>query len=466
MKFNGPWIGDAVTTGQHGEALVRARWKGDGWTGATMPSADALWNSGSFAVAREQESDTLLHLSVAHADVQHLGVGPQGIERRRIPYSHIAFVAPGFPRLDGLEAELERKMRATWGEAYIDPVKGCRVGFFKCDRVVEPAALWGRGIFVPDHRENPVGSVAIRLWDGARSQWGESRQLCIGTGSVPAGLYKGQSALIFSGDPGLTLACDVRLRAERSPLVFYLHSSLAERNDRNTVHLTIPALAAAKSELGTRISIKRVTETEHDAEFEVHGEKGFAFRLSTDFDTSTTGFRSVKPAKGFSIVGAAMPVQSVHRWWINLDDRGQLVSSAMTPAASALVIESKTLRRFDWRDGRWLADAPAGLSVAELGGMDWQLLLFTKPLGYLSGLPERSPNAFRSPEEQSGPSLDWLDFAGAAELGFRRRTRGLAETQNDEAFAARMSNVSSSDRQAWQNIGDFLLVGPLLLKAF
>ena len=96
-------------------------------------------------------------------------------------------------------------MQNTWGETYVDPYKACRARFFQASRISCGTALWGRGIFVPRFNEIPIGDVHLSLQNPDDKSWGPFEPVLIDQTREPVGLYRGQSALLFSGDPTLTL---------------------------------------------------------------------------------------------------------------------------------------------------------------------------------------------------------------------------------------------------------------------
>jgi hypothetical protein len=456
-----------ITQKAETRALVKAVWTGTNWNDDMVPPANDIWNDAAFQIPGTVEPSSLRLLTDRHPDWQYICADRDVGALRVVPHPHIAFLTPSLPVAGMVESDLKASMSDTWGKAYIDPYKGCRVQFFRRDTVKTGTTLWGRGIFLPAPGESPVGGVDIALWDG--NGWGSYVPLMVADTRIPAGLYRGQNGLAFSGDASLSLACDRRLPKD-SP-VFFLAPLPPWTSTDSPLELDVKCRPGAAS--GPAYTVEKFAANGYDVVFELQGHQGERFRVAVRRDSRPGRLLTHLPYNGYAIVGVLAPHLACHRWWINLDANGMLVSSTMTTTLSSLVVKGGSLFQFDWSDASWKRNAPQySLAHIVAGNSARQVLRSREPLGYLSGDVVWHAVGYDWPAGgRAGPSLDWLDFAGAVEGRLEAPREGLAAVENETAGQSSASGVlqqvestrlwSFGKRKAPQ--GEFVL-GPLLLR--
>jgi hypothetical protein len=443
-------IGDVVRADRAGGHVARATWRGEPWTAAKFPNAQELWGAAKFEYNGRLWS--LKELTVELSDRQKLGSDNEGIELRRVPYPHIALVARSFPSDSNIQSDLGSCMKSTWGEGYIDPYKSCQVGLFPSSRAREPGTvLWGEGIFVPAPDELPIGDIDFSSFDVAKGVWSTFEPITIGTTATPAGLYRAQSALLFSGDPEATVGCNIWLRDGDFAPQFRLYGARSVSGDPGRIKLAPANIQSA------RYPIEPEKIPGYDGGFHVGQYTPIAFRLAYRLDNRSSRFLPDRPQRGYAIVGLLAPGGHVSRWWVNLDSKDKLVSSAMTQVERTLIVRGGTLERFNWHDTKRFKEMElASMISLEIGGRTRQALLFNEPAGYLGALPETPPPLLWVAGHKRA-SLDWLDFAGAAEVGRMRRRSGLAELQ---LTAGESDGGNTAGGQSSSDV----LLGPLILR--
>jgi hypothetical protein len=329
----------------------------------------------------------------------------RGFEAIGVPFPHAIFTIGG----DGFEfrAELERQATRTFEDRwrnYVDPLIGL------CARVISDPRLandelmifFGRGIFAPRSGEKPIGRVDIRLPGGAHTA-----RLALPDGS-PAGLYRGQSSLAFSMTTRLTPATMDSIQGVSG--IFCLNTT---REGDEPVELQ---WSSAPGEISSTPGREPIEVAGYDAAIRV-GFPDAEFDVCVLEDDRPSRLLHARPAAGaFAIVGVLEPTTRPYRWWVDLDPKGQLVSSALRRVARSLVCQGSTCMHLEWSMSgvKRRGEAPLDVIVTPEGQRRAALAGPHRAFGWLSR-PQRSTPILYVPEQGAVFSLDWLDFAGAVE---------------------------------------------------
>jgi hypothetical protein len=459
-------IGDAAPPNWKECRLFTAYWQRSDWNTADLPPAYDLWNRKDLFRLADKRAMTLRNMTLEHCDVQLIGTATDGPEPRQVPFPHVAFLSPVIPRKFGIEDRLEAAMRRVWGRSYIDPYKECRVRFLQAPGQYSPRVLWGDGIFLPAERQMPQGRVEVSPWSDDEKEWGNWRPLCFGGGDVPAGLYRGQSGLVFSNIIGTTLAIDRRIGP--TPTVFHLGASKLRPGP-----ITLKPVASDGTTDGAddpwRVR-KAGDEAGWDGWLRVWHNTTPLFQLRYALDNRKSRLHRAPPkADGFAIIGIVAPRHGgLARWWINLDDSGYLIASAMTDPNVTVVCDRGVVDRYVWETGRRRQEGDQLVEMI-VGGERRQVLRFARPAGYveLPQIPATVSFGAGAPPDRF--QLDWLDFSGAAEWFVGDRRTGLAELQGMAPVAPLAEPMARESQQggagAGAPFGTRLLLGPLLLES-
>src|SRR5262249_48922392 len=140
----------------------------------------------------------------------------------------------------------------------------------------------------------------------------------------------------------------------------------------------------------------------------------------------------------FDIVGIAINIAADDnendldelRWWIDVDEEGRLIGSAMLAKSYSIVVEGESVFAYDLRSKDWARGTFPRFVLDQDGGLRRRN---GPPLGYLAAPPRLSRPNFSEDWWMGGADnwpLDWLDFAGAVEADGEQAT-GLAAWHAD-----------------------------------
>jgi hypothetical protein len=365
-----------------------------------------LINSG-FAGGKQ----SLIAVMETHHDV---GLQPTatGFEAIGIPFPHVIMLMgrERFEYRTALQTQATATFNKRWQD-YVDPLVGLRARALVSQRVAddELVAFFGTGIFAPRAGERPVGRVDIRLHGGAHVI---QPSLPDGT---PAGLYRGQSALTFSTSLELTPATIDAVSGISGRFCLRPNMGSAEHG----IYVLDWDPAPGDSTMKPARDRIEPLPAGFDAAFRV-SFPDTEFDLCVIDDARPSRLLHAPPAGGgLAIVGVIEPLidgQAPDRWWIDLDDNGRLIASAMRPAKRSLVCHDGRLAVWDWT----MPGAPArhtarleSLKTPE-GNRNVLIAQPGRPFGWLA-LPARSVPVTYAPGQMEGFELDWLDFSGAVE---------------------------------------------------
>lgn len=338
-----------------------------------------------------------------------------GVEAIGIPFPHVLLLTTrdyGGYRV-ALENRLSEQLNQYWAN-YVDPLVGIRVRMITSSRARENelVAFLGDGVFVPRAGERPVGRVEIKF-ETSKS----ALQLTIA--NVPAGVYRGQSSLAFSGSERITPATNEALSG--------LSGTFCVRPRPHDETAEAYTLDWDPPNNGDQV-FAPVIDTIQPALPEVDGAFRVRFADSTTFEVRVVENEQYSrlyhaPCGSelcFAIVGIVAPTKNQHfdveRWWIDIDRKGHLVASAMRLPKYSLVCERGVLSTWDWSAPRLSSSYPAFLQEFETPTGRTTVLLAPhgSPFGWLDP-PLQTTRSIFVPNTDPGWSFDWLDFSGAVQ---------------------------------------------------
>jgi hypothetical protein len=408
-------------------------------------------------------------------DVFRAGAGP-AMTSVEIPYAHLALAA-GFPiagdptdYAENLRIELQERWKP-----YLDPVVGVRVELYRDpDRSDNHLSLFlGRGIFLPERDEKPIGSVEIALADGS----GDSTQPCLAD-ERPAGLYRGQNALVFADAPARAPAFCRLLNDPHHIYVMQFVPSSTWRGDRTSggIHLTLLPTGRVGPD-DARPDVKAMPPPPgYDAAFKILRDGSDYLTVRVLRDRRISALRQAPPAAGapvLELVGILVPDRQlfgreIDRWWIDLDDNDLLVSGASVSVAKSLIFSDRSVEAYDWRTNRFRigSDPAVRFESCQFGGRERTVvrLRSERPLGFLLPPPVRQAIGFDGIRGgDSAYYLDWLDYAGAIDPLFGGSER-LAAAFAGSVAEPKAAQVPSAAEVAQMAPGAELFVGPLRVR--
>lgn len=353
-----------------------------------------------------------------------------GFENVDLPYPNVILLLPqrskeasqeALDYADAATSAVTSAMERTWSR-YVDPILGSRARAYpaKLDVAASCLAFMGEGVFAPRPNERPVGWVRVRLESGA------VRSPSLPDGE-PAGLYRGQTQLLFSGDwrvspaacndladyPGAFLVRSTRA-ADGGPRCGV---SFHRLEDVNIAWPLVKPLAPSWGDEGVGDAVYKVSFVHEDAQS--------VFQIEVCADERPSRLLARKPAGlAFAIVGVVEPQDEAgrpaRRWWFDLDrDRdGLLCSSAMAPARRSVVCSGNSIEGWDWsRPGaRAARGREFGWQNGKRGDEPIRIVARQRPLGWLRAPRTDEPIGYAPATSGDGFALDWLDFAGAIEF--------------------------------------------------
>ena len=338
-------------------------------------------------------------------DVFRAGVGSAATSVE-IPYAHLALVA-GFPLTrdpDDFANDLRLELEQRW-KPYLDPIPGMRVELYRDqDRTDGRLSLFlGRGIFLPDRNERPIGSVEISLADGS-GDWIEPR---LPDGRL-AGLYRGQGVLAIADRPARAPAFCGLLNDPRHIYVLQFIPSNTWRAERTSgaVHLTcLPVDRIGPDD--ARPDVRAVDPPQgYDAAFNILRDGNDYLTVRVIRDRRISALRRTPPPGGaprLEVIGMLAPDRQlfgreVDRWWIDLDTEGLLVSGASATVARSLIFSKRSVETYDWRTNRFRtgSDPAVRFESCQFGGRERTIvrLVGDRALGFLMPPPTRQAVGF------------------------------------------------------------------------
>lgn len=369
----------------------------------------------------------------------HYDIGLQpvkgGHEPIGIPFPHLLFlVGVDDPEYwMSVESEAVSSLNRRWAN-YVDPLVGFRVRAFVSKRVEQDAvvATFGTGIFAPMPGETAVGQVEIR------SAGGHSEIVQLPGGSA-AGIYRGQTALAFSGKETICPAT-ADLLAD-FPGVFCIRAATSvgtRRSGGSGSHgtsgydLAWEPIGAVSSGFSP-IRSPALGPEGVDAAFTIeHPDvaESFEVHLTEDIRRSRLHRRPPVADIAFAVIGMICPEAPNGRsksWWIDCDEDGALVATSLRKPRFSIVVRNGSLSFWDWRSPGASFRYPAFLKDVQTpkGECGAVFAPFSTPFGWLT-IPDDGVRAEFTHTNGHGFEVDWLDFAGAVELGGGRAER-LAE---------------------------------------
>lgn len=360
--------------------------------------------------------ETLRRDMARHHECLSYGAGNR-LETIGVPFAHV--VLTGHDSLVAEQDRLRSHLQKTFG-GYVDPLIGLRVRYFSPADPWEPrAAFFGRGVFVPDPGEEPIGAVLVRpLRNGVPV--GEPVPVRLppsGKDGPPAGFYRGQTSLAFARSGRHAPAVHGALPEDA--VVFHLspRRGIGRAHDTDLAFFDRPLENqpdAAHRYMREAVRTGDPANPFRELDISVDGKP--VFRLSYALDIRDSSLRSASPGPwSLRVVGLVAPSERLlHRWWIDLDSDGRLVSAAALDPARSIVCEGDSVSAYDWNRHRFedqadweIQSGPGGVSVLrpKNGHPD---------LGLIEPPTESCPVAFGG--GRSGLfALDWLDFTGAVQ---------------------------------------------------
>lgn len=409
---------------------------------------------------------SLLTLLDTFHDIVSCGAAA-GIEHVATPFSQILLLSGKGGIFDGsrnpsAHKEIEKRILEEFGD-YIDEIVGIRV---RCEASTmlganDVASYFGRGIFVPQPGENPVGKLEVRSKGGiANSPLLLGRDL--------AGIYRGQSGVAIGG-PGSGIPATSALLPLHSDCYVLIEPSARAVSNEAPLILSIDRSDEVTGEISDHFVDATLFPTQDvDMRWDIlSGETGFSIDIALDVRPSRLWTRPPASRPHLEIVGVCMPdaahTSDVDRWWIDLDAEQKLVRSAMQRRASSVVVEGETVAVYDWRE---LAFDRDGWTTYRLSSMSKEGCCTLRradaaPLGYLLP-PDKETRAQFGAKwwASAGYHLDWMDFSGGVETA-SGRVKGLAAFAAAEFPDARVPAAPDSDKQSddmeW-------LIGPLIVR--
>jgi hypothetical protein len=430
-------------------------------------------------------------MSVVH-DVQVFGT-ETGIEAIGVPFPHLVFLV-GTASAEFRSAIAERiaeLLRRDWNDL-IDPLIELRVRMLigQDTGQREIVGYFGRGIFAPRPNERPIGRIEIVTSEG------RSVDQPMLPGEIPAGLYRGQGALVFSGMEQITPAVSQLLPANCR---FLLRGSGQFDSGSSPLCLECEVASEDPSVFRPLITSVEPPPPGYDAVFRVEPGDGTGLDIKVIEDDRPSRLLDGPPADRFyfAIVGVVAPEERedlvIRRWWVDLDRDRRLLASAMRPRSLSIVCEDGEIEGYDWfTSGRKTAVQARLTEIRISNGTRSVLRMDAGAFGYLRAPPRTLTIGFDDSWATSTPGaigndaryqLDWLDFAGAAETPSLYAER-LATCAAKEATGPlqvpgldgrplqnpgfRVRRPDSQTFEAFWNgtweDGTELMVGPLVLK--
>lgn len=345
-------VGYGVDLSEHaidGNAVHRAlRRLADGGLPTT---GQAIWNGTDFRtdVARKDKAPLDALLTRLHG--MELIDGGDGPEAVGVPFTHLVLLTADDPSnwaplaATVLEQALVRSFRHT-----IDPRLKAQVRILEGrDHHESLSVYFGYGVFAPAPTERPIGRVEIVMADAADPA---PLEPSLG-GQIPAGLYAGQRGLTFADDETMAAATVPGLGTGHA---FYLGRTPGDETGNVLPDLGFHCLKRQPD--APPVAARRLSAGDVGSGFDgawrlsAGGRDWADVRYCLD-DRPWRLRRSVPAGGGLAIVGVADPAafvrERIDRWWIDLDDGGSLVASAMTRRALSLVSEGRRRRSFSWR---------------------------------------------------------------------------------------------------------------------
>lgn len=399
---------------------------------------------------------SLLQLLDQRHNVVTYGTPSAGRESVAVPFSHVMLLTPAAGQFAGgippdLCRELELAIESRFGKS-IDPGVGVRVGSAASPSLNDGQllAFLGEGVFVAQDGEQPVGRIRV---GPSLDALDEPRVL----GDLPAGLYRGQSALAFGSSHAVAPAM-IQVGLEDSAW-FYLEGSFpATRSD-------VPLNLSARGNLQPLI-VPEAAETDALWRLEFAYDVPDGGLVSTLFvevivDARPSRFMRTPSTtrRVFEIAGLRIGEDDiaggVEAFWIDFGVDGFPIASAMTPRDATIVHDGRRLRRYSWRRYDYDRQAAPDFKI-ENARSGW---IFRRsndePLGYLEAPATPQPAVFRADWwTTQGYHVDWLDFVGCVENA--NRTRGLADVHADRAGIMVPSIATAPDHE--------FEIGPLILR--
>ena len=428
-------------------------------------------------------------MNVIH-DVQVFGT-ETGIEAIGVPFPHIIFLlgqASAEFRV-ATEERIAELLRKDWTDL-IDPLIELRVRMLVGEDTGqrEIVGYFGRGVFAPRHNERPLGHVEISAGDASSA---DKPTL---PGGIPAGIYRGQAALVFSGTEHLAPAISMLLPDNCR---FLLRGAGAFDSGSSPVCLECEVAGADPTAFRPLITPIEPPPAGYDAAFTVESSDGTNVQVSVVEDDRPSRLFAAPPEAPFcfAIVGIVEPQDRsdliVRRWWIDLDRDQNLVASAMRPRCLSVICEGSEIEGYDWNStGHKTLSRMRLVDVRTSGGTVSVLRNDAGAFGYLLPPPRAMSVGFdeswatsRRSADHVRYDLDWLDFSGAVEtsslyserLGVHAARHASAAIQvpgldgrplPNPGFLARRPReqvFDSSWKGEWED-GTELIVGPFLLR--
>ncbi len=427
-------------------------------------------------------------MTVVH-DVQVFGT-EAGIEVIGVPFPHIIFMV-GTPNAEFralAEQRIAELLASDWNDL-IDPLIELRVRMFLGQDTGqnEIVGFFGRGIFAPRRHERPIGRIEIAAVGSS------SVDEPVLPGGIPAGLYRGQSGLVFSNSEKHTPAVSLLLPENCR---FLLRGSASFDEGESPMSLGCEMVGPDPGAFRPLITAEEPPPPGYDAVFKVEPGDGTALEIKVIEDERLSRLFAVPPPGRFyfAIMGIVAPQQRddlvVRRWWIDLDRDRKLVSSALRPRAFSVVSEDDQLDGYDWSASGQRTRAPERLlTITTPEGEVSVIHAGAQSFGSLRPPPRAVTVSFDSTAgsarhgEEVVYSFDWLDFAGAVEtpshyaerlaVSFAKQSHnpvrlpGLdGQAMENPGFRVRRPNAHAFEA-VWTGVWEHeteLIVGPLLLR--
>lgn len=456
---------------------VAVYWAAGGWSAAAafgvgvVVLAAIAWNR-----LRSDGKQSLLSLMSENHDV---GLQPtaSGLEAIGVPFPH-AIMLMGKERFEyrsAMETHARNAFKSAW-ENYVDPLVELRVRALVSSRLGEDELMvfFGTGVFVPRPGERPVGRVEIRRADSA-----EVAEPCF-PDRTPAALYRGQSAIAFSASTDLTPATIDSLPDLSGTFCLRPNPGNAESGPYVLEWDPGPDKSIFKP---ARESLEPLPGV--DALFRVSfPDTSFDVCVIDDTRPSRLLY-APPPGRSFAIVGILEPTidgQPPDRWWVDIDENGRLVASAMRRAKTSLVCRKEGMTVWDWSAMTVAAAQASKMQVLQTSVGPRRALMSApaRPFGWLAAPSHSLPIAY-TPGRTAEFELDWLDFAGAVEQTLGRGERlgawlhlhrnggqfpGITRGQGDETLLVMPAGdpeFASGWRGAWP-LGSKIICDAVLLE--
>ena len=441
------------------------------------PLRDAVFETNllkSWWHLRPEKKFGILALAEQVSDVFSVGAGSTGVAVE-VPYPHWALVAGFLPsrNTEDIEDDLRRDLDEQW-RPYVDPIVGPRISIYRdLERVDGGLALFvGRGVFLPERDENPIGSVQVKLADGS----GNPVEPRLPDGR-PAGIYRGQSYLAFAEHAAHAPATCSLLEDPKHLYVLQLERQSGWRADKASGDVCLTTIPRAPLEGSDARPDPRPVNPPpdgYDAAFDIWRDGACRLKVYVIRDRRRSILRRERPPsvqETLEVIGILAPDlpsfgRQIHRWWIDLDDRNLLVASASTTVAKSIIFAERSVETYERASNRFRAGSEPvfHLEQREVGGRDrWVAVRVERlPLGVL--LPPMTPQAIGYDNKSSADiyQLDWLDFAGAVEPVFGQTIR-LAEAAAGAADPS-TRQMPSVEEVARMTPGKEFFLGPLLVR--